>query len=198
VATDLAAIGPLPVGSKGRHASGYWGMITVIVTEAALFAYLLFSYFYIASQAHGAWPPAGLPSFRIALPDTIILILGSVTVWWGERGIRNGDNRKMMLGLAATLVLGIVFLVLQYFEWMGKTFSFTSDVYGSLYYTVTGFHMAHVLIGLLMIATILVWTALGYFGKPRHAAASIGAIYWHFVTVVWLAVFGTFYVAPYL
>ena len=68
---------PLPVGSKGRLSSGGWGMWTLVATEAALFAYLLFSYFYIASQTVGAWPPSGPPKLGIALPDPFILLAGS-------------------------------------------------------------------------------------------------------------------------
>ena len=192
------APGPLPVGSKGRLSSGWWGMWTVIGTEAALFAYLLFSYFYIGSQAHGAWPPDGPPKLRIAVPDTAILIAGSVTMWWGERGIRSGRSRTLLLGIAATLVLGVVFLGLQLVEWHAKPFSLGSSVYGSLYFTITGFHMAHVVAGLVMLVVLFVWTALGYFGTPRHSAVSIGVIYWHFVTAVWIAVFVTFYVTPFL
>lgn len=173
-------------------------MLTLVATEAALFAYLLFSYFYVASQAHGAWPPEGLPKLRIAVPDTIILIIGSLTMVWGERGIRRGDRKQLLLGIAATLVLGIVFIALQGIEWSGKSFSPHSGAYGSLYFTITGFHLLHVLAGLIMLAILFLWTSFDYFGARRHAAVSIGVIYWHFVTVVWLAVFSTFYVAPYL
>jgi heme/copper-type cytochrome/quinol oxidase subunit 3 len=134
----------------------------------------------------------------IAIAETIILLAGSVTVWWGERGIRAGRPRTMVLGLVATLVLGAIFLTLQTLEWRAKPFMPDTHVYGSLYFTITGFHMAHVVAGLVMLAVLLVWTALGYFGKPRHSALSIGAIYWHFVTAVWLALFFTFYVTPYL
>ncbi len=188
----------LPVGSKGRHASGWWGMIALIVTEGALFAYLIFSYFYIASQAHDMWPPGGRPHFWIAVPGTIILIAGSFTARYAEVGIERGNKRRMLAGMGVTLVLGIVFLLLQGVEWHDKPFTFTSSAYSSLYFTVTGFHMLHVFIGLLIIIMLMIWTAFDYFGARRHAAASIGAMYWHFVTVVWIAVFSTFYIAPYL
>jgi cytochrome c oxidase subunit 3 len=189
---------PLPVGSKGRLSSGWWGMWTILGTEAALFAYLLFSYFYVAAQTTGKWPPVGPPRLQIAIAGTVILFLGSATMWWGERGIRAGRRRQLLLGIAATLVLGIAFLGLQIVEWHAKPFGIGTDVYGSLYFTVTGFHMMHVAIGLLLLAVLFVWTALNYFGAPRHSAVSIGVIYWHFVTAVWIAVFLTFYVAPYL
>ena len=137
--------GALPVGSKGRLSSGWWGMWTIIGTETALFAYLLFSYFYLASQIHGAWPPDGLPKLHIAVPDTFVLIIGSVTMWWGERGIRAGRSGQLLLGIAATLVLGVVFLGLQMVEWHAKPYGIETNVYGSIYFTVTGFLMVHVL-----------------------------------------------------
>ena len=188
----------LPVGSKGRLSSGWWGMITLIATETALFAYLLFSYFYIASQHGGAWPPEGPPKLGLAIPGTVVLMLGSVTMAWGERGIRAGRRRQLLQGLGASVVLGLALMVLEGIEWSRKGFTPRTDVYGSLYFTVTGFHLVHVLVGLLMLVMLFVWTLLGYFGVRRHSTVSIAVMYWHFVTAVWVAVFLTFYVSPYL
>jgi heme/copper-type cytochrome/quinol oxidase subunit 3 len=171
-------------------------MLTLIATEATLFAYLLFSYFYLASHALGTWPPSGAPSLRIAVPGTLILIAGSVVMWWGERGIKRGNPGQLMIGLAAALILGTVFLAMQGLEWSGEPFKLHTNVYSSLYFTITGFHMLHVIVGLLMLAVLLLWTAFGYFSADRHSAASIGVMYWHFVTIVWLAVFFTFYITP--
>jgi heme/copper-type cytochrome/quinol oxidase subunit 3 len=187
---------PLPVGSKGHLASGWWGMLALILTEGALFAYLFFSYFYLASHALGAWPPGGAPSLGIAVPGTVILIAGSVVMWWGERGIERGKPGQLAMGIGAALILGVIFLAMQGVEWSREPFALSTGVYSSLYFTITGFHMVHVIVGLLMLAVLLVWTLLGYFDAGRHAAASIGAVYWHFVTAVWLAVFFIFYIAP--
>lgn len=188
----------LPVGSRGRLSSGWWGMWALLATEAALFAYLLFSYFYVEALSHGPWPTGGLPKLRIAVPDTIILVAGSVTMWWGERGVRAGRRGQLRLGILATLVLGVIFLGLQMVEWHNEPFTPATNAYGSLYFTITGFHMAHVVAGLVILGFLLVWALLGYFDERRHSAVSIGTIYWHFVTVVWLFVFGAIYVTPYL
>ena len=192
----MALTRPLPVGSVGRDSSGWWGMWAVIATEAALFAYLLFSYFYVGAQAHAPWPTGGPPKLGIASFGTAVLVAASLTVWWGERGIMRGRPGQLRIGLAATLVLGVVFLALQLREWSGKPFTPSKDVYGSLFFTITGFHMAHVVAGLLMLLVLLVWSLLGYFDQRRHSALSIGAIYWHFVTAVWLAVFAALYLTP--
>lgn len=192
----MALTRPLPVGSVGRESSGWWGMWGVIATEGALFAYLLFSYFYIAAQAPAPWPTGGAPKLGTASLGTLVLVAASVTVWWGERGIMRGRAGQLRIGLAATLALGLLFLGLQWREWSNKPFTLTQDAYGSLFFTITGFHMAHVAAGLLMLTVLLAWSLLGYFDQRRHSALSIGAIYWHFVTVVWLAVFSALYLLP--
>ena len=189
---------PLPVGSKGRLSSGWWGMLTVLATEAALFAYLLFSYYYIAAQHTGPWPPGGVPKLELAIPGTMVLLLGSATMAWGEAGVRRGRRGQLLAGLGISIVLALVFVVLEGIEWSRKGFTLMTDAYGSLYFTVTGFHLLHVLVGVLMLAMLFVWSALRYFGVRRHSTVSIAVMYWHFVTAVWVAVFFTFYVTPYL
>jgi cytochrome c oxidase subunit III len=187
----------LPIGSADHRASGWWGMWCLIATEASLFAYLLFSYFYLASQSHGGWLPE-IPKLRIALPNTIILIASSFVLRWGEKGIRNGSRGRLLAGLGGAFVLGAVFSVLQLLEWHAKKFALSDNAYASSYFVTTGFHMAHVVGGLLVIAFLFLWAVLGKFSAERHAAVSIGGLYWHFVDVVWLAVFTTFYLLPHL
>jgi len=186
----------LPVGSVGRLSSGWWAMWCVLATEGALFAYLLFSHFYIASQAHAPFTDGGPPKLHLAIPGTILLLTASATAWWGERGIMRGRPGQLRLGLGATVVLGAVFLALQAKEWHDKSFGLDKDAYSSLFFTITGFHMAHVVVGLLMLIALLAWSLLGYFDQRRHSALSIGALYWHFVTAVWVAVFSALYLAP--
>jgi heme/copper-type cytochrome/quinol oxidase subunit 3 len=197
IANVIGVPGRLPVGSVKHQASGWWGMWSVIATEASLFAYLLFSYAYLGTQAHGGWVPE-LPRLRIALPNTAILIASSFVLYWGETGIRKGSRSRLMAGLGAAFLLGAVFAALQGLEWHNKKFGPSADAYASSYFITTGFHMAHVLGGLVVIATLFLWAALGKFSAERHSAVSIGALYWHFVDVVWLAVFTTFYLTPYM
>ena len=82
----------LPVGSIGRHANGFWGALTLIVTEAALFSYLLFSYYYVAIQHGRDWLPDKLPEFKLSAPDTILLIASSFVVARGEKLVRRAGR----------------------------------------------------------------------------------------------------------
>jgi heme/copper-type cytochrome/quinol oxidase subunit 3 len=197
---DPAALpaGTLPVGAKGRDSVGWWGMLCLIATESSLFAYLLFSYFYIAIQRGPGWSPEPHPSVVLAGPNTLILLSSSVAAWWGEGGVRKGQRGRHLAGLALAIALGVVFLVVQVFEWKGKAFGPADGSYGSLYFTVTGFHMAHVIVGVALLSVVLAWSAMGYFTPRRYEPVSISIVYWHFVDAVWLAVFSTFYVSPYL
>ncbi|HEX4270371.1 MAG TPA: cytochrome c oxidase subunit 3 [Rhizomicrobium sp.] len=192
--------GRLPVGAIDTRASGWWAMIFTVFTEASLFAYLLFSYYYIAVQPHlpGTFPQGGAPDMALALPNTVILLLSSVAVGWAQLGIEHGNKWRLTAGLGIGALLGLVFLVLQYFEWAQKPFTLASSPYASLYFTITGFHMAHVVVGFFMLLALTWWSGHGYFNKVRYAHIHIGALYWHFVDAVWLAVFFTFYITPLL
>jgi cytochrome c oxidase subunit 3 len=188
----------LPVGSAGKLSGGWWGVQTLIVTEACLFGYLLFCYFYLAAQTEQSWPPEGLPSLLVPGANTLILLASSACVWVGERGIHHSRAGWGIAGLLAAIVLGACFVGIQLLEWSSKPYGMTTHLYGSLYFTITGFHMAHVIIGLAVLLLLLIWAALGYFDSKRNAAMTIGGAYWHFVDVVWLFVFSTLYLFPYI
>ena len=186
----------LPVAPQGARASGWYGLVFLVPTEAALFVYLLFSYFFLASQAPGPWPPSGAPPILSSAINTGILLASSLTAWWGQRGIEKGSTRQLAAGLALSLVLGTVFAGVQVHEWMHKPFNSATDAYGSLFFTITGVHIAHVVVGLFILACLIVWTMLGRFSAPRHLHVTVGVLYWHFVDAVWLVVFTTFFLTP--
>jgi heme/copper-type cytochrome/quinol oxidase subunit 3 len=186
----------LPLDGAGTSAPGAYGMKLLILTEASLFGYLLFSYFYLASMARGPWPPAGMPELRLTLPNTGILLLSSGAMWWAESGIRLERRGRLLGGLVLALALGLVFLGIQLVEYRHQTFGPSTDAYGSLFFTITGFHGAHVAVGLLMIAVVALRAALGHFSAGRHLAVTNVTWYWHFVDAVWLAVFVSLYLSP--
>ena len=188
----------LPVGSEGKRSGGWWGVLALIVTEGSLFGYLLFTYFYLASQTEQHWPPDGLPILLMPGVNTVILLASSVFVWASERCLQRRQIRWSLASMALALILGVCFVVIQLHEWSIQPYDMTSNLYGSLYFTITGFHMLHVIVGLIILMLLLLWIALGYFDDRRYAAVTIGGLYWHFVDVVWLFVFSTLYLFPYL
>ncbi|HEY5061700.1 MAG TPA: cytochrome c oxidase subunit 3, partial [Gemmatimonadaceae bacterium] len=189
--------GPLPRGASGARSVGRWGMIAVVATESAFFAYLLFSYFYLSSMSTNPWPSTA-PRLGVPLLNTGILLMSSVTAIWAERGIRQGRQQRLRFGLACSITLGLIFLALQAVEYRREALSPTHAADGSEFFTITGFHGAHVFVGLVMLAVILVRAVRGHFSAEDHDAVSNATLYWHFVDVVWLFVFTTLYVTPHL
>jgi cytochrome c oxidase subunit III len=188
----------LAVGPIGRRGLGWWGVGTLVATEAALFAYLLFSYYYTCATAPPDWVIESRPSLKLALPNTVLLVASSFVAWWGERGVLTRRRNQALIGFGIAFLMGSLFALVQCYEWHAKPFRLGSSSYGSLYFVTTGFHMAHVLAGILVLAAIFLWTALDYFSPRRRLSVSAGVLYWHFVDVVWLFVFATYYLTPYL
>jgi cytochrome c oxidase subunit 3 len=188
----------LPVGPIRRHGIGWWGAGTLIASEAALFAYLLFCYYYLGATNPPGWLLEPAPSLQLALPNTVLLLASSAVAWAGERGILRMRRIQALLGFGAALLMGAAFAAVQLLEWRAKTYGLGTSSYASLYFVTTGFHMAHVLVGLLILAALFIWTALDYFSPRRRLVVSAGILYWHFVDVVWVFVFITYYLTPYL
>jgi cytochrome c oxidase subunit I+III len=199
--TDTAAIArprALPVGPIGRRGLGYWGIATMIASEAALFSYLLFSYYYTGATAQPGWLLEPHPALKLALPNTVLLLASSFVAWYGERGVLTQRRPQALLGFAVAFLMGTIFVIVQWFEWKSKAYSIGASSYASLYFVTTGFHIAHVIVGLVILLAIFAWTALDYFSPRRRLTVSAGVLYWHFVDGVWLFVFTTYYVTPYL
>jgi heme/copper-type cytochrome/quinol oxidase subunit 3 len=196
--TVLAAPVNLPVGPIRRHGIGWWGAGTLIASEGALFVYLLFAYYYTAATAPQGWLLEPSPKLALALPNTVLLLLSSLAAWWGEQGVLKGARARAIVGFGAAVLMGSGFAIVQCLEWRSKTYGIGTSSYASLYFVTTGFHMAHVLVGLAVLVALLGWTALDYFSPRRRLVVSAGVLYWHFVDAVWLFVFTTYYLTPYL
>jgi cytochrome c oxidase subunit III len=188
----------LPVGPTGRRGVGWWGVGTLVASEAALFAYLLFAYFYLGATAGPGWLLEPSPTLGVALPNTVLLLASSLVAWWGERGVLNQRRAQALWGFGGACLMGTVFALVQMHEWHTKAFGIGTSSYGSLYFLTTGLHEAHVIVGVLILAAIFLWTALDYFSPRRRLSVSAGVLYWHFVDAVWLFVFTTYYLTPYL
>jgi heme/copper-type cytochrome/quinol oxidase subunit 3 len=175
-------------------------MLIVVITEATLFAILLATYFYTRFRSPGPWPPDGEPDPQLLKPVimTLLLMASSVTAYMAELGSHTGNRRRLHAGLAATFALGLSFLILQGFEYHEKLAELrpSTNAYGSLFYTITGLHGSHVIVGLLILAWTQFFAWRGAYASENHVAVQVSALYWHFVHVVWLFVFAALYLSP--
>lgn len=197
MSAQQTVLATLPTETAGARATSWWAMLILIATEATLFASLLSSYFYLRSGAD-EWPLGGIakPELRLAGPGTVILILSSVSMTGAELAIRRGRSRGLVAGLGLTILLGLIFLGIQATEYSRAEFSLDTNAYSSLFFTITGLHGLHVILGVAMLAVVELRAVLGHFDRRRHLAVQNVALYWHFVDVVWLFVFSSLYLSP--
>ncbi|HET7481790.1 MAG TPA: heme-copper oxidase subunit III [Actinomycetota bacterium] len=193
----------LPEHVAGTRAFGWWGMVWLIATEATLFAALIASYFYLRFQYGTVWPPGdiAIPTLQLPIVMSVILLSSSIPVHFAESAIKKGKVGGLKLGLAIGFILGVAFLAITFgIEWPEKLGEFTprTNVYGSLFYTILGFHAAHVIVGLAMNLWAQVRAWKGAFDRDRHLTIQNFTMYWHFVDVVWVFVFSTIYLSPHL
>ncbi|MCU0504316.1 MAG: cytochrome c oxidase subunit 3 [Chloroflexi bacterium] len=185
--------------AKGGISNPVLGMILFIASEVMFFAGLFAAYFSLRANAP-VWPPAGNAEFdlraHIALPAvlTLMLILSSVTCQIGIWAIRRGDRKGLMRAFTITIVLGILFLAGQLYDYSQLGFGVNDGVFGSTFYTLTGFHGAHVFAGVLMLGVILYRGMAGQFSGRHHDAVEATSLYWHFVDVVWICLFTLLYI----
>ena len=196
------------------------GMIWFISTEVMFFAAFFGALFYMRvisvpelgnmTDAHGttlwpeftgSWPTSGpkgpeftpMGAWGIPAINTALLLSSGATVTWAHWGLLRNKRSQLILGLAATVLLGTVFLFLQAYEYhhayteLGLTMG--AGAYGATFFMLTGFHGFHVTLGTIMLLVILMRSLRGHFSAERHFAFEGVAWYWHFVDVVWLILF---------
>jgi cytochrome c oxidase subunit III len=181
----------------GGISTSLLGMVLFIASEVMFFGGLFGAYFTIRSAAP-RWPPEGTPHLTTwyAAVLTAILVSSSVTMQFGVWAIRKNDSRRLMLWLAVSLLLGLCFLAGQANEYrmlIEEGMTLSSGVFGSTFFTLTGFHGAHVAGGACFILIVLLRARSGQFTARHHDTVEMASYYWHFVDVVWIGLFSTIY-----
>ena len=157
------------------------------------FAGLFAAYFTIRAGST-SWPPEGveLPTARTALA-TAVLVASSATMHFAVVAAGRSDRRQALRWLGVTVMLGLVFLGNQAWEYAEAPFSISSHAYGTVFYVMTGFHGLHVIGGLLFMAAVAAMIGGSGSRAPAGETVEVCGYYWHFVDVVWVAMFSTLY-----
>ena len=186
-------------GAGSGRSMAWWGMILFIASEALIFANFIAAYLYLEIRN---WNGQGwhLPSeLTYPIINTIILICSSFPVHIAGRGIARGNQRQLKIGLFFTILMGAIFLGGQVYEYSGLFgihFTPSSTIFGSAFFTLTGFHGLHVTVGAIFLLICLIRSMRGDFTAKNHFAVQAAEMYWHFVDIVWIVVFSMIYLAP--
>jgi len=182
---------PLP----GVHTTKF-AIWLFLASEVMFFSGLIGAYIVLRNAA-GTWPDVrGLLNVPLVAANTFILIVSSVTMVRAYAAIEEGDQRGLRRFLAATTVLGIIFLSIQAVEWtalIGEGTTPSTDLFGSTFFTLTGFHGLHVLGGVIWLLFVTAKAFRGGFTQAAHGGIELMGLYWHFVDVVWIFLFTIVY-----
>jgi cytochrome c oxidase subunit III len=177
----------------------WWGMAFFIASEALIFANLFASYLYLEIRNPNInWKPD--VNYIIPLIGTVLLLGSSIPIRIAGDAITKGNQRNLKLGLVTTIIMGALFLVGLVIEYTGaifdKGFTPSSSIFGSSFFTLTGLHASHVIVGLVFLSVLLMRSLRGDFTAKNHWAIVAGEMYWHFVDSVWVFVLTVVYLLP--
>jgi len=177
------------VGQKDEPGYAVGAMPFFILAEAFIFI-AFFAGYWIVRLTSSYWPPEGTPEISKTIPliMTGILVASSFTIHHSEARMEKGDRSGFLTWLIATIILGVVFMLMtisEYSHLMAEGFNFKTNIFSTAYYSITGFHFSHVLVGVGMFICILIPALMGRMSKSFVKAASM---YWHFVDIIWFFV----------
>nr|UPL65382.1 cytochrome c oxidase subunit III [Crompus oculatus] len=176
------------------------GMILFIISEVFFFISFFWSFFHSSLsptiEIGMTWPPKGIKTFNpmeIPLLNTMILLMSGMSVTWAHHSIMNNLQSSTSKALTLTVMLGMVFTMLQAYEYLEASFCISDSVYGSTFYMATGFHGIHVIIGTTFLLVCLIRHTKFHFSSNHHFGFEAAAWYWHFVDVVWIFLYISIY-----
>ncbi|HZV53237.1 MAG TPA: heme-copper oxidase subunit III [Candidatus Dormibacteraeota bacterium] len=175
------------------------GMYIFLASEVMFFGSLFAMYFYMFGSHPLGWPPPRtIPINWWPLPaaNTVILLSSGVTCHYALDSIAHDQRPRFFVLLVSTILLGVAFEVGQGYEFTHAHISFSGlNQFGSAFFTMTGFHGLHVAGGLVFLLLMLGRALRGHFNGRHHVGFAAATLYWHFVDVVWIFLFGILYLA---
>ncbi len=192
---EIAHHPPTATGLDNRKL-GFW----VFIGSETLFFGSLISTYMVYKGASVAGPyPHDVLNIPITSVSTFVLLTSSLAMVLALAAVQNGNRAGTLTWLMVTAVLGLVFLGFQAYEFthfVHEGLTIKSNVFGSSFFVLTGFHGVHVSVGVLWLLSLWVLTLRGKIGKENALNVEIAGLYWHFVDVVWIVIFTLIYLIP--
>lgn len=177
-----------------RKNIGLLGVGFFIVSESMFFLGLFLAWFFMRNTSD-TWPPAGVAPLPItpAIFNTVIALLSTVAVVFADRAIARDDRQGLVRGITVAGALGVIFMAVQAAEFTDLAMLAQGSAYGSTFTFLLLFHVLRVFVGVILMGVVLVRTLLGHFSRKRRLLVQATAMYWYFITGVWLVVFAVLY-----
>ena len=168
-------------------------------SDCLLFGSLISTYLLLRHRSVGGPQPEDVFDIPFTSVSSFVLLMSSLTMALAVSSIVRGDVHRNRIWLATTAMLGAVFIGGQVYEFTTfyrEGLGYTTNIFGSAFYTLTGFHGLHVSVGIVMLMSLLVMSLRGNLGPERAEAVETIGLYWHFVDIVWIIIFTVVYLIP--
>jgi heme/copper-type cytochrome/quinol oxidase subunit 3 len=175
------------------------GFLLFLISDCVLFSSFIFAYLYMRNSGQG-WPPPGIHRLDVAFAavNSVILFGSGATMHYALENWKHGNFGKYAGFMVATIILGAMFLGGQGYEYTNLIFNehvtwAGSGIFGASFFTLTGMHGFHVSVGVIYLTILLLQSIHGKYTKEKYFGLTAGTLYWHFVDVIWVALFSIFY-----
>lgn len=172
------------------------GISLFLLSEANFFLMLILAYiYYHGISVNGPTAKTALHPITTAI-YSLFLLASSFSIWRAEKNFKGRRHSRLCAWLLMTIILGVVFLFGQgkeYVELIRHHVTISRDLFGTTFFTLTGFHGLHVTVGLLALTILLGLALAGDFAQAQSVAVEVVALYWHFVDAVWVVIFSVVY-----
>jgi len=190
-------VSSLPPGAFGSRSLMFWGTLGIVVVESTVFALAVGAYFYLMSRSP-AWPPHGIapPDLRWGTLNTLVLIASLAPNELARRAGEHVDLGQVRIWLVVSLLFAAAFNVVRAYEFAGLNVMWDHDAYGSIVWLLLGLHTTHIVTDFLdsLVLTVLMFT--GPVEEHRFIDVEENAVYWYFVVLAWLPIYGVIYWVP--
>jgi heme/copper-type cytochrome/quinol oxidase subunit 3 len=190
-------VSALPPGAFGSRTLTFWGTLGIVLIEGTVFALAIGAYFYLVSR-FPAWPPHGVasPDLRWGTLNMLILVGSLVPNELARRAGEHVDLGRVRIWMVVCLVFAMAFNIVRVYEFAHLNVMWDHDAYGSIVWLLLGLHTTHIVTDFLDSSVLTVLMFTGPIEEHRFVDIEENAVYWYFVVLAWLPVYGVIYWAP--
>ena len=190
-------VSTLPPGAFASRTLTFWGTLGIVVIESTVFALGIGAYFYFVTR-FPAWPPHGVaaPDLRWGTLNTLVLLASLVPNELARRAGEDVDLQRVRIWMVVCLLFAVAFNVVRAYEFAHLNVMWDHDAYGSIVWLMLGLHTTHIVTDLLDSGVLTVLMFTGPIEEHRFVDVEENAVYWYFVVLAWLPIYGVIYWAP--
>jgi heme/copper-type cytochrome/quinol oxidase subunit 3 len=190
-------VGGLPPGAFGSRSLMWWGTMGIVIIEGMVFALAITAYFYFRTR-YPHWPPHGIapPDLRWGTINTVILLASILPNEFAKHAGEKVDLSGARLWMVVCLLFGVAFNAIRVYEFRHLNVFWDHDAYGSIVWVLLGLHTTHIVTDFLDTAVLTVLMFVGPIEEKRFIDVEENAVYWNFVVLAWLPIYGVIYWAP--